>query len=78
MTFVRLVISSVYTRSKVCKLNISHITYCCHSKNKDRDTMKAMAAPQNKLVAEFRSIRRSENSNELPGNNGKIKQKPSH
>ena len=71
MTFIRLVIPSVYTRPSVWKSNISEMTYWCHYQNKRRDTRKAVAKSRKMLVAEF--LRRSENSNELPGKNGQIK-----
>jgi len=37
MTFIFLVILSVYTRPSVCKSNISQMTYCCHYQKNERD-----------------------------------------
>ena len=65
MTFIHLVIPSVYTRPSVCKM-----TYCCNYQRKGRDTMKAIAKSRKMLVAEFL---RKENSHELPRKNGQIK-----
>ena len=66
MTFIPLVIPSVYTRPRVCKTNISKMTYCCHYQKKVRNMKKITKM----LVPEF--LRRSENSNELPGKNDEI------
>ena len=71
MTFIHLVILSVYARHGLCKSNISQMTYCCNYQKKGRATRKAIAKSRKMLIAEF--LRRSENSNELPGKNGQIK-----
>ena len=65
MTFIRVVIPSVYTRPSVCKSNISKMTYCCHyQEEKERHEEGNMQITEdNMLVAEF--LRRSEKSNEL-------------
>ena len=59
MTFIRVVMPSIYSR---CKSNISKMMYRCHYQK--RDTREAVDKTEDKiLVAEF--LTRSENSNEL-------------
>ena len=64
MTFIRVVIASVYTRPSVCKSSISKITCCCHYQKKERhEEGNSQITDDKTLVAEF--LRRSEKSYEL-------------
>ena len=71
MTFIHLVILSVYARHGLCTSNISQMTYCCNYQKKGESHEEGKAKSRKMLIAEF--LRRSENSNELPGKNGQIK-----